>query len=132
KQGIGGLCREFYVRISRHYDKPDSWKWERREEYKDSGQSRTGKGEETMWTIEPSAALQVYHDWIAETGLEIIREERLDRSGGVKTEAGRIVSITMESGREFQGKMFIDATYEGDLMAAAGVSYTVGREANAK
>lgn len=132
KQVIGGLSREFYVRISRHYDKPDSWKWEKREEYKDSGQSRTGKGEETMWTFEPSAALRVYHDWIAETGLEIIREERLDRSGGVKTEAGRIVSITMESGREFQGKMFIDATYEGDLMAAAGVSYTVGREANAK
>ncbi len=132
KQVIGGLSREFYVRISRHYDNPASWKWEKREEYKDSGQSRTSKGEETMWTFEPSAALKVYHDWIAETGLEIVKEERLDRADGVETEAGNIVSLTMESGRVFRGKMFIDATYEGDLLAAAGVSYTVGREANAQ
>ncbi len=132
KQVIGGLSREFYKRIARHYHKAASWKWEQREDYKDSGQSRTAKGEETMWTFEPSAALKVYREWIAETGLELIHQERLDRASGVKMESGRIISITMESGRTFAGKMFIDATYEGDLMAAAGVSYTVGREANAR
>jgi hypothetical protein len=42
---------------------------------------------------------------------------------------GRIESITMLSGKTYRGKMFIDATYEGDLMAAAGVEYHVGREA---
>ena len=41
----------------------------------------------------------------------------------------RIVSITTLSGKTYLGKMFIDATYEGDLMAAAGVDYHVGREA---
>jgi len=132
KQVIGGLSREFYRRIARHYADPAAWKWEKPEEYRDSGQTRTEKGEETMWTFEPSAALKVYRDWIAETGLEVVREERLDREKGVKTEGGRIVSIAMESGRVFAGKMFIDATYEGDLMAAAGVGYTVGREANAQ
>jgi len=132
KQVIGGLSREFYRRIALHYQDPASWQWEKREEYKDSGQTRTEKGEETMWTFEPSAALKVYRDWIAETGLELVKEERLDRRRGVKKEGSRIVSITMESGREFQGKVFIDATYEGDLMAAAGVSYTIGREANAR
>jgi hypothetical protein len=131
KQVIGGLSREFYRRIARHYADPAAWKWEKAEEYRDSGQTRTAKGEETMWTFEPSAALKVYRDWIAETGLEVVREERLDREEGVKSEGGRIVSIAMESGRTFAGKMYIDATYEGDLMAAAGVSYTVGREANA-
>ncbi len=50
----------------------------------------------------------------------------------MKKEGDRIASITMLSGKTFHGKAFIDATYEGDLMAAAGVSYTVGREANAK
>jgi len=132
KQVIGGLSREFYRRIARHYHETTSWHWEKREEYRDSGQTRTEKREETMWTFEPSAALKVYRDWIAETGLEMVIEERLDRSSGVKVEGGRIVAITMESGREFRGKMFIDATYEGDLMAAAGVSYTIGREANAQ
>jgi hypothetical protein len=132
KQVIGGLSREFYRRIARHYHDPAAWKWETRADYKDSGQTRTEKGEETMWTFEPSAALNVYRDWIAETGLEFIRNERLDRASGVKKEDGRIASITMESGRVFIGKMFLDATYEGDLMAAAGVGYTVGREANAQ
>jgi hypothetical protein len=45
---------------------------------------------------------------------------------------GRITSIVMLSGKAYRGKMFIDATYEGDLMAAAGVSYTLGREANSQ
>ena len=131
KQVIGGLSREFYERIRKHYDKPESWKWQKRGEYRDSGQTRTGEGEPTMWTFEPSAALQVYRAWIAETGLKVIHNERLNRETGVKKEGARIVSITMESGRTFAGKMFIDATYEGDLLAAADVRYTVGREANA-
>jgi len=130
KQVIGGLSREFYERIAAHYQKPDSWKWEKREEYKDSGQTRTAKGEATMWTFEPGAALEVYREWIAETGLKIVHGERLNRESGVKVENGTITEIAMESGRTFTGKMFIDATYEGDLMAAAKVSYTFGREAN--
>ncbi len=132
KQVIGGLSREFYRRVARHYADPAAWKWQKREEYKDSGQSRTEQGEETMWTFEPSAALKIYRDWIAETDLELVFNERLDREKGVVVENGRIVSIAMESGKIFTGKMFLDATYEGDLLAAAGVSYTVGREANAQ
>lgn len=132
KQVIGGLSREFYRRIAAHYAQPGAWRWQTRKEYQDSGQTRTAAGEDAMWTFEPSAALKIYRDWIAETGLEIVRNERLDRARGVRKEGGRIVSITMESGRVFAGQMFIDTTYEGDLLAAAGVSYTVGREANAQ
>ncbi|HMP76877.1 MAG TPA: FAD-dependent oxidoreductase [Kiritimatiellia bacterium] len=132
KQVIGGLSRRFYERIAAHYAGPEAWTWQRRDEYRDSGQTRTAEGETSMWTFEPSAALRVYHDWIAETGLHIVYRERLDRERGVKMDGARMVSITMESGRVFAGGMFIDATYEGDLMATAGVDYTVGREANAK
>ena len=64
--------------------------------------------------------------------MTVLREALLDRESGVSMEDGRIVAIRTLDGREFRGKYFIDATYEGDLMAAAGVSYTVGREANAK
>ena len=131
KQVIGGLSREFYARIRRHYDDPAAWNWQKREAYRDGGQTRSTEGEPTMWTFEPSAALKVYREWIEETGLKIIYNERLNRETGVKKDGARIVSITMESGRGFAGKMFLDATYEGDLLAAAGVRYTVGREANA-
>ena len=132
KQVIGGLAREFYARIAAYYAKPEAWKWQKRGEYRDSGQTRTAAGEPTMWTFEPSAALRVYRAWIAETGLTLVRNERLNRETGVAKDGARIVSIAMESGRAFAGKMFIDATYEGDLLAAAGVSYTLGREANAQ
>jgi hypothetical protein len=52
------------------------------------------------------------------------------RLSGVKKNGARIEQITVESGKVFRARMFIDATYEGDLMAETGVSYTVGREAN--
>lgn len=132
KQVIGGLSRNFYERIAAHYNQADAWKWQDKSEYKGKGQSATGEGETTKWTFEPSAATKVFKDWIAETKLEVVTNERLNRKTGVKKEGARIVSITMESGRTFTGKMFIDATYEGDLLAAAGVSYTIGREANSQ
>jgi hypothetical protein len=130
KQAIGGIAREFYERIARHYDDPSAWKWQARQEYRDGGQTRTQAGESTMWTFEPSAALKVFNDLVGEHNIPVIYTQRLDLEQGVRKEASRIVSIRMESGRTFRGRMFIDATYEGDLMAGAGVSYTVGREAN--
>ena len=84
-----------------------------------------------MWTFEPSAALAILERWERDNKLEIVRGEFLDRKpGGVVRNGSRIVAIKTLSGKTFRGKMFVDATYEGDLMAAAGVSYTIGREAN--
>jgi hypothetical protein len=83
-----------------------------------------------MWTFEPSAALVVYHNMIEAENIKLIYGERLNRTNGVKKQHGKITEIEMENGSTYQGKMFIDATYEGDLMAAAGVSYSVGRESN--
>jgi hypothetical protein len=83
-----------------------------------------------MWTFEPHVAEAVYHDWLKQHEITPVLGERLDLKTGVKKTGGRIESITMESGRVFRGKMFIDATYEGDLMAKAGVPYHVGREGN--
>jgi hypothetical protein len=130
KQAIGGIAREFYRNIKKYYDNPENWKWQEKTEYRDGGQTRTLEGEETMWTFEPSAALKVYHDMIAEEGIDLVSEQRLNRETGVNKENDRIISITMESGEEYRGRIFIDATYEGDLMATAGISYTTGRESN--
>ena len=64
KAAIGGISREFYEGIKQYYDNPDHWEWQNRNEYIDGGQTRTEKGELSMWTFEPSAALSVYNDFI--------------------------------------------------------------------
>lgn len=130
KQAIGGVSREFYMNIKTYYDDPKNWKWERKSDYKDGGQTRTKEGEATMWTFEPSAALAVFRSMLDKEKIRVVLEERLNRESGVVKADDRIKSILMESGLEFKGKVFIDATYEGDLMASAGVSYALGREAN--
>lgn len=130
KEAIGGIAREFYQNIRQYYNKPENWKWQKPAEYKDGGQTRTEEHEPTMWTFEPSAALTVFHEMLKNEKVELVYHQRLNRETGVRMKKGMITAIAMESGDEYEGKMFIDATYEGDLMAAAGVSYTVGREAN--
>jgi hypothetical protein len=130
KQAIGGISREFYQRIRTYYEDPSHWEWQERSDYRDGGQTRTLEGEDAMWTFEPSAALQVYQEMIDGENIDIVFGERLNLNSGVIIEKGIIRSIRMESGREFSGLMFIDATYEGDLMASAGITYTTGRESN--
>ena len=130
KQAIGGISREFYQNIKNYYDDPSNWKWQKKSEYKDGGQTKTAEGEDAMWTFEPSAALEVYEDMIAKENIELVYGKRLNREDGVMKNGTTINQIEMEDGTIYRGKVFIDATYEGDLMAAAGVSYTVGRESN--
>ena len=130
KQAIGGISREFYENIKTYYDDPANWKWQKQSEYLDGGQTRTKENESSMWTFEPSAALSVYEDMIDREKITLVYNERLNRKSGVKKIEGKIQSIKMEGGKVFIGDIFIDATYEGDLMASTGVSYTYGREGN--
>jgi hypothetical protein len=132
KAVIGGLARNFYHRVWVEYQKDTTWAWQRPEAFGNKGQGTVAmdKDERTMWIFEPSVAEKVFEDYVKEFGLTVLRDEWLDRAKGVRVANGRIAEITMLSGKKFAGKMFIDATYEGDLLAAAGVSYHVGREAN--
>ena len=107
KKAIGGISREFYGRIGQYY------------------------GKQEMWVFEPHVAEDTFKAMIAESKVPVLYNERLDLEKGVKIHHGRISALVMESGRRIKGRMFIDATYEGDLMAKAGVSYHVGRESNA-
>ena len=131
KAVIGGLSREFYHRVWQHYAKPEAWKWQKQAEFGNKGQGTVALDQEarTMWIFEPHVAEQVYENWMKELKIPVIRNAWLDRAKGVKKQGDRIVSITMLDGKSYAGKMFLDATYEGDLMAAAGASYHVGREA---
>jgi FAD dependent oxidoreductase len=98
---IGGVSREFYQRIGKHYGQPE------------------------RFNFEPHVALKVYRDWLAEVGVTPRFNQRL---ASVKKTGQRLTEISMEDGTIYRAKMFIDATYEGDLMAMAGVSFTFGRE----
>ena len=127
KGAIGGMSRTFYARVGEYYDNADVWNWQKPDTFRSR---RQASGEKEMWVFEPKVAEKIYHQMLREAKVPVVFEERLDLKNGVKKDEGRIVAIRMESGLTVGGKMFIDATYEGDLLAKAGVSYHVGREAN--
>jgi hypothetical protein len=108
KETVGGYSLEFYKRAGRHY------------------------GEEVTWFHEPKVAEVIFSEMLRESGVEVFFAHRLQEKTGVKKEGTRIVKITLENGASFQGKIFADCTYEGDLMAQAGASYTWGREGTAQ
>ncbi len=133
KSTIGGLSRDFYHRVWLHYNDSAAWVWQKHSEYGNKGQGTIAMDGEnrTMWIFEPHVAEQVFEDYVKENNLNIYRDEWLDRENGVEVEDGKIISFKTLSGKTFKGKIFIDATYEGDLMASANVTYHVGRESTA-
>jgi len=129
KTVIGGISREFYQRLRKHYDNLDNWNLEKRDAYKGYR-----KDEDAIWAFEPKIATKILHEMLAEHKIKFVLNKRIDRNhpdGVVKT-GTRIQSIRLESGETFFAKMFLDATYEGDLFAKAGVPFHIGREANNK
>lgn len=105
EQVIGGMAREFFQRLGKHYGQP------------------------IAWTFEPHVAERIFLDWLGDAGVEVLFEQRLE---SVDKVGSRILRLRMESGAVFAARVFIDASYEGDLMARAGVSYAVGREGRAQ
>jgi hypothetical protein len=132
KEVIGGLARDFYHRVWLHYNSPDSaaWKWQMKADYGNKGQGTAAIDgvNRTMWIFEPHVAEKIFDDYVTENNIVLFRNEWLDRKSGVTLHNRKITSIRTLTGKTFEGKVFIDATYEGDLMAAAGVPYTIGRE----
>ena len=122
KEAIGGIARDFYHRVWRHYQSVESWKWQDMEKYGNRGQGTPAidGDRRTMWIFEPHVAEQIFESWVKENQLEVFRDQWLDRENGVEMEKERIKSITTLSGDRFEGEMFLDCTYEGDLMASAG------------
>jgi hypothetical protein len=105
---IGGISREFFERVGAHYDEP------------------------LEWNFEPHMADQVFHEMLREAKVTLILDSPLREKSGVTKRQGRIVTITLKDGTSIQAKIFADCTYEGDLMAEAGIAYTWGRESTAQ
>ncbi|MCL2478091.1 MAG: FAD-dependent oxidoreductase [Treponema sp.] len=132
KKVIGGLARDFYHRLWLEYRKKETWKWQKRSEYGNEGQGTRAIDDEneTAWVFEPQLAEKVYRDLLAEYKVDVRTGEWLNRNGGAAKDGNVIRSIATLAGNIYSGRQFIDATYEGDLLAAAGVSFIIGRESN--
>src|SRR5262245_58907388 len=134
KAAIGGIAREFYHKVALHYATDAAWRFESREDYFKHRSSRSTLADlslpdATMWTFEPHVAEDILFQMVNEARTPVYFQQRLSH---IKKDANRITEVTMENGKVYRAKMFIDATYEGDLMAKTGVSYAVGREANSE
>jgi hypothetical protein len=119
---VGGLAREFYRRVAARYGRVEKF---------DATLARGGK-DTGLWRFEPHVAEATFDAWVAETGVTVLRGHRLRERDGVRKVGAKIAALTCENGVTVAGKAFIDATYEGDLLAFAGIGFTVGREGNAK
>ncbi|MEG1935803.1 MAG: FAD-dependent oxidoreductase, partial [Rikenellaceae bacterium] len=110
KQAITGLAHQFYCRIGKHY------------------------GKDEQWTFPPSVASEVIDSYIKEAQIDVMYQKRIIKAD---VENHMIKTIALEDAADsniqpiiIKAKQFIDCSYEGDLMAHAGVSFTVGRESN--
>jgi hypothetical protein len=105
---VGGISLEFYQRLGKHY------------------------GADATWYFEPHVAERTLREMASEAGVQVLYGHRLKERNGVRKKGRQISSIVMENGARFAAKTFIDCTYEGDLMAFAGVSFAWGRESRAQ
>ncbi len=106
---IGGMALEFYWRMGKHYEMDRHL-------------------QQVAWMPEPGAAEKVMREMLADAKVTVLFQHRLMEKTGVRKQGTRVAEVTMENGARFRGKVFADCSYEGDLMAQAGVSYTYGRE----
>ena len=125
---IGGMCREYFYRVWRYYQEDKHWVWEPKRTLEDQRGGFIAKHEKATWLLEPHVGEKIFSEMIAEAKVPVFFDERLDRTHGVDKLGRKMMQITMVSGLKISGRIFIDATYEGDLMAAGQVSYTIGRE----
>jgi hypothetical protein len=102
---IGGYSREFFERVGRQY------------------------GEPVSWFFEPHIAEQVLNDWVKQSGVKVFFDHRLQ---SIEKNGSRITRVVAGHGTVFEGLVYIDGTYEGDLLKKAGVSYSIGRESRTK
>ncbi len=129
-RSIGGLTKDFFHHIWLHYQNDVAWTWEDKHLMKIQGDTNATNDTQTMWVLEPHVAESTFTTLCEHPNIIILYNERLNRRDGVTVNDATIQQIEMQSGRIIQGKIYIDATYEGDLLAAAGVSYIIGREPN--
>ena len=113
REVIGGYSLEFYWRAGTAYNMAQYL-------------------QDIAWLVEPKVAENIFRKMLEDAGVTVLFQQRLREKDGVRKSGGRIQAITMENGAQYTARIFADCTYEGDLMAQAGVTYTWGRESSAQ
>lgn len=113
KEVIGGYALEFYYRVGKHYE-------------------MSRYGQDVAWLHEPHVAEDIFRQMLTEAKVTVLMNHRLREKTGVRKENLQLREVIMEDGSSFTAKIFMDSTYEGDLMAQSGVTYTWGRESSAQ
>jgi hypothetical protein len=130
---LGGMAHEYFHRLWQHYQQDSAWTFQPRHQFANKGQGGPALNDKLQIALsfEPHVAEGVFQEFIDENQIQVVHA-RLDLKGGAIKDGTRLTGLRAENGRVYQADVFIDATYEGDLMAQAGVGFTVGREANAQ
>ena len=113
KEVIGGYALEVYLRVGRQYQL---------QQY----------GQQIGWLHEPHVAENIFRDMLKEAAVTVFEHTRLREKSAVRKSGTQVSEVTVENGDTFTAKVFVDSSYEGDLMAQAGITYTYGREAIAQ
>lgn len=129
---VGGIAREFHENLWTWYADDSRWLWEKRGDFAGFTPSIIEPDNKRMWACEPHVAERVFDDLLRRAKVHVILGQPLGVSEGVQKDGPRIISIQVKNGTSYKGKAFVDATYEGDLMASAGVTHRLGRETNAE
>ncbi|OUU19869.1 MAG: hypothetical protein CBC13_11805 [Planctomycetia bacterium TMED53] len=126
---VGGIGREFYRNLRQHYEKPNSWNRQEKSDFKGRGHKT---GEDVAWTFEPHVAEAILEKMLTEVGVRVLRNAPIDRTTAATTRSipWRLIGLRLKSGEMVRGKIFIDASYEGDLLPLCQVPFTSGRESN--
>lgn len=111
KYAVTGIAREFYRKLGAHYKRFESW------------------------TFEPHVAEEIFNEYANHPNITVIINHRLKKVDKKENKIESVQIVPSKSsgifpGRKIRAGIFIDCSYEGDLMASAGISYTVGREDN--
>ncbi len=109
REVIGGMALEFYRRLGKRYE--------------------VGRyGQDVAWYFEPHVGEQVLDEMLREAKVTVVKRQRLREQSGVRKSGTRVTAAVLEDGSVYEGRVFADCSYEGDLMAQAKVRYTWGRE----
>lgn len=131
---VGGAAKVFYNKIYDYYLQPEAWKNQERDAYMilTADDSWGGKNDrlKMQWAYESSVGEKIMREMLKEANVQLMQNKKINLKSGVKMNDNKIVSLKMTDGTRIYAKIFIDASYEGDLLAKSGVSYTIGRESN--
>lgn len=135
-RAIGGIGREVFQRLYTYYLNPAVWKSQQRDEYFEFSKKRTFTGKndslKMQWVYESHILESIFKQMLKEAGVDVVYKQKIKPFDGVIKDGPTIKSLVTLKGNTYVAKIFIDASYEGDLMADAKVTYVIGRESNAQ